>query len=88
VKYFAVLLPMQDVEKSQTLRQQHLDFLAAREKEGTIFARGRFVDGSGGMVIYKVESFDEVKKLTAADPYVSSGTRGCVIHEWDMFQAK
>ncbi len=88
MKYFVAILPMRDAEKSRKLRPEHLDFLGQKEKEGKIFARGRFVDGSGGLVIYKAESLEEVEKITAADPYVTSGARGLEIHEWDAVISK
>jgi uncharacterized protein YciI len=82
--YFAALLMMRDVEKSQRLRPQHLAFLTQQESEGRIFARGRFNGGAGGLVIYKAESLDEAKKIAGNDPYVTSGARSLEIHEWEM----
>ncbi len=84
MKYFAAFLPMRDVEKSQRLRPQHLEFLAQREKEGKIFVRGRFVDGAGGLVIYKADSLEEAQRIAGSDPLVSSGARGLELHEWEM----
>ena len=88
MKYFAAFLPMLDSEKSQTLRPDHLEYLAARRREGQIFAQGRFVDGSGGLVIYMAESFEEARRLAAADPYVIHGARRLEFHEWAMTLAE
>ncbi len=87
MKYFAAFLPMRDPEKSQSLRSQHLDFLSQRESEGRIFARGRFVDGAGGLVIYKAASLEEAKKIAAGDPYLIGGARSLEIHEWEMVKS-
>jgi hypothetical protein len=84
VKYFAALLRMQDSAKSQDLRPQHLEFLGRGEKEGRIFARGKFIDGAGGLVIYQAESFEDARKIAESDPYITSGARSLEIHEWDM----
>jgi uncharacterized protein YciI len=84
VKYFAALLRMQDPAKSQNLRPQHLDFLGREEKEGRVFARGKFTDDAGGLVIYRAESLEQARKIAQSDPYVSSGARSLEIHEWDM----
>ncbi|MFH5184367.1 YciI family protein [Paenibacillus sp. TAB 01] len=84
MKYFAVFLPMKDQQKSQEYRQQHLDYLAQRNSEGKIFARGRFVDGAGGLVVYIAESEQEVQQWVGQDPYVALGARGFEIHEWDL----
>ncbi len=84
MKYYAAFLGMQDPSKSQDLRPQHIAFLDQGGKEGKIFARGRFADGTGGLVIYKAESLEEARKLAESDPYISSGARSLELHEWDM----
>jgi len=88
MKYYAAFLRMLDVQKSQEYRPQHLDFLVQNEKEGRIFARGRFADGSGGLVIYIAESFEQAQVLAESDPLIVNGARELDIHEWDMKTAK
>jgi uncharacterized protein YciI len=84
MKFFATFLKMQDPAKSQELRPQHLAFLDQGGKEGKIFARGRFADGAGGLVIYLAESLEDARKMAESDPYISSGARSLEMHEWDM----
>ena len=84
MKYFVAFLKMKDTEKNQTYRQQHIEFLTRQEKEGNIFARGRFTGGEGGLVIYIAASFDEARKMAESDPYVSLGARILELYEWDM----
>lgn len=84
MKHYAVILNMLDEEKSQTYRPQHLAYLEEKQKAGKIFAYGRFFDGSGGMVIYRVASEEELQQLVAADPYVAEGARTPDIREWAM----
>jgi uncharacterized protein len=84
MKYFAAFLMMKDIEKNANFRQQHMDFLAQNEKAGAIFARGRFADNSGGMVIYIAPSFEDAEKIAQSDPLVASGARTLELHEWDM----
>ena len=84
MKYFAALLMMKDPEKNTNYRQQHVDFLVKNEKEGNIFARGRFADSKGGMVIYMAPSLEDAVKIAESDPYVSSGARTLEVFEWDM----
>ena len=84
MKYFAAILKMKDVEKNKAYRQQHVDFLTQREREGSIFARGRFTEGEGGLVIYMASSFEEALKIAESDPYVSFGARTLELYEWDM----
>ena len=84
MKYFAAFLKMNDLEKNTAYRQQHVDFLTKNESKGKIFARGRFMGGEGGLVIYIAESRDEALKLAQSDPYVTSGARTLDLYEWDM----
>ncbi|MFD1848698.1 YciI family protein [Oceanobacillus bengalensis] len=84
MSYFAVFLPMKDEEKSKAFRPAHLSFLEEKEEEGFIFAKGRFADGSGGLVIYKGEIMEQVEELVKQDPYVVKGARDYEIREWVM----
>ncbi|MFP3121892.1 YciI family protein [Ectobacillus funiculus] len=84
MKYFAVFLPMLNYEKSQEYRPQHLDFLAKQRSAGKILANGKFVDGTGGLVIYMTKTFDEAEELVRQDPYIIHGARSFEIHEWAM----
>jgi uncharacterized protein YciI len=84
--YYAAILYMLDVERNQELRPQHLEYLNELSSQGKIFAKGPFVDGSGGLVIYKAESLDEAKKLAEEDPYVLEKVRRLELHEWKMNQ--
>ena len=88
MKYFAVLLPMLDTEKSQEFRAEHLEFLEQNRNEGTILINGRFLDGAGGLVIYQAHSFEDVQALVQKDPYVIHGARSFEIHEWEMIGYK
>jgi uncharacterized protein YciI len=84
MRYFAAFLKMKDPTKSQDLRPQHLEFLRQREQEGEVFARGRFEDGAGGLVIYVSASLEEASRIAESDPYVAGGARSLELHEWDM----
>lgn len=84
MKYFAAFSPMKDAEKSQEYRQEHLDYLAGLNEQGKIFAKGRFTDGTGGLVIYIAENIEEVEEIVKNDPYVVRGARGYEIREWVM----
>ncbi len=84
MKYFAAFLKMNDLEKNANYRQQHIDFLLQNEKKGNIFARGRFADNKGGLVIYMAQSLEEAVKIAGSDPYVTSGARTLEVFEWEM----
>ncbi|WP_332694771.1 YciI family protein [Halalkalibacter lacteus] len=82
--YFAAILYMEKPELNATYRPQHLEFLEGLEKEGKIFAKGPFIDGEGGLVIYKADSYEEAKILAEKDPYIVQGVRSLQLHEWEM----
>ncbi len=84
MKYFAAFLSMKDPAKNQELRPAHLDYLNQRTEEGKIFARGKFVDGAGGLVIYVAPSLEEANRIASNDPYVLHGARSLELHESDM----
>jgi len=84
MKFFAALLSMRDPAKNQEFRSAHVEFLDQMQKEGRIFARGKFPDGSGGLVIYQCESLEDAQKIAESDPYVRHGVRSLELHEWDM----
>ncbi|MCW1927260.1 YciI family protein [Bhargavaea beijingensis] len=82
MSYYAVYLPMKNEELSQTLRPDHLAFLDEQIEKGNVKAKGRFADGSGGMVIYQAESLEAAEEIAKQDPYVEKGARGMEIKEW------
>lgn len=84
MKYYAAILEMLDPEKNQTLRPQHLEYLKKCMDEGKVFACGPFPDGSGGMVIYQADSFEEAEAMAKKDPYVVEKVRKLVLKEWGM----
>ncbi len=84
MSYYAAFLKMKDLEKSQLFRPQHLEFLVETEKAGRIFARGRFTDNAGGLVIYIASSYEEARGIAEKDPYLACGARELELHEWDM----
>jgi uncharacterized protein len=80
--YFAALLHMMKPELNQEYRPAHLEYLKGLENEGKVHEKGTFVDGTGGLVIYKADSLEEAMHLAEQDPYVIEGVRRLEIHEW------
>ena len=87
-KFFAVFLPMLDMEKGLKHREEHLSFLKVKRENGHVYGNGRFVDGSGGLVIYLAASYDECETMVKQDPYIKNGARRYEIHEWEAVWAK
>jgi uncharacterized protein len=84
MKYFAAYSKMLDVETNNRYREDHVDYLKKLGEEGYIFAKGKFSDGAGGLVIYEGNSLEDVKRLVEGDPYIIQGARSYEIHPWDM----
>jgi uncharacterized protein YciI len=84
--YFAAYLEMLDPQKNQTLRPQHLQHLKECETSGKLFACGPLADGSGGLVIYIADSYEDAEKLANKDPYVVEKVRRLDLREWKMSQ--
>ncbi|WP_100404958.1 YciI family protein [Bacillus solitudinis] len=82
--YFAAILHMERPELNAEFRQAHLDYLADLGEKGKVFKKGPFIDGSGGMVIYIAESFEEATQLAETDPYVEKGVRKLDLREWGI----
>lgn len=80
--YYAALSHILDDKKNQELRPLHLEYLEKLEKEEKVFARGPFGDGSGGLVIYVADSYEEALALAEEDPYISNKVRGFELKEW------
>ena len=87
MKYYAVLLPLLDQVKSDEARPAHLDFLNEMKEAGHVSAFGRFTDGSGGLVIFNAENYEDCEALVKRDPYVESGARSFEIREWGVLWA-
>lgn len=80
--HVVALLWIVDREANQRLRPAHLEYVARLRREGKVVMAGPFGDGSGGMVIYRVESVEEARRLVLDDPVVSGGARRFTLLEW------
>ncbi|WNS78033.1 YciI family protein [Domibacillus sp. DTU_2020_1001157_1_SI_ALB_TIR_016] len=83
--YYAALLHMMDPEKNQEVLPRHIEYLNHLDKEGKILARGPFGDGSGGLVIYQADSFEEAAVLAEKDPHVLEKVRRLELKEWKVW---
>jgi uncharacterized protein len=82
--YFAAILHMEKPELNQEYRQAHLDYLQELAEQDKVHLKGPFLDGAGGMVVYKADSLEEAQTLATEDPYVKEGVRRLELHEWGI----
>ena len=80
--YYAALLHMLDPLKNELVRPSHIKYLDSLDEQGKIFARGPFIDGSGALVIYRAESYEEALAMAEADPHIVEKVRSLEIREW------
>lgn len=84
--YYAAILHMMAPEKNNIILPQHISYLDKLDKEGKIFARGPFADGSGGLVVYIAESLEEAAVLAENDPHVVEKVRRLELKEWKVLE--
>lgn len=79
---YAAILETIDPKKDAEILDVHKAYLQKYIDEGKIFAKGPFTDHSGGLVIYKVDSLEEAKKLAENDPAILEKSRTLTLKEW------
>ncbi|KAA9021998.1 YciI family protein [Niallia endozanthoxylica] len=80
--YYAAILHMLDADKNLEVRPRHIEYLDELDQKGKIFARGPFSDGSGGLVIYQADSYEEARQMAENDPHVVEQSRRLELKEW------
>jgi uncharacterized protein len=85
--YFSAFLHMLDPEKNKQTLSDHIAYLEKLDHAGKVFARGPFLDGSGGLVVYIADSFDEALSLAETDPHIIGKSRRLELREWNLVQS-
>ena len=80
--YHVAILETIDAKKDSEILDIHKAYLQKYIEEGKIFAKGPFTDHSGGIVIYKTESFDEAREIAENDPAILQKSRKLILKEW------
>lgn len=68
---------------AQKYRGTHLRYVEELYKQGKIFAAGRFLDNSGGLIIVNVGSREEAEEIAMNDPYIIMKIRDYKVKPWD-----
>ncbi len=79
--YVAIMKTVDPVKDAEVL-PDHLAYLTKYIDEGKIYAKGPFLDHSGGLIIYEVASFEEAKSLIENDPVIKEKSRVYTLKEW------
>jgi uncharacterized protein len=59
-------------------------YLRDQGKKGNIVMAGRYPDGHGGIVVWKVDSLEKAKSLADDDPFVKEGLISFELNEWKV----
>lgn len=79
---YAAILKMIDPVKDAEILEEHIEYLNKYIASGKIFAKGPFLDHSGGLVIFETENMEEAKQLIDNDPVIINNTRSYELKEW------
>ncbi|MBO8158164.1 YciI family protein [Thermosyntropha sp.] len=80
--YFIAFLQTVDPEKDAAILAEHKAYLDKYIKEGKIFAKGPFLDHSGGLIIYHTETEEEAYQIALNDPVIKEKSRTMIFKAW------
>ena len=80
----------QDSATAAKIQSGHLDYLNKMSKDGVLLMAGPFGDDTEwrGILIFDVETKEEVEKLVSQDPAVKAGRLIADIHPWWTVKGK
>lgn len=74
----------QSEEEARALQQAHLANIERMANEGTLVLAGPFLDDGPlrGIYVFKVDTVEEARALTATDPAIQAGRLEMELHPW------
>lgn len=81
ILYVAIMETI-DPKKDAEVLEEHISYLEKYIDNGKIYAKGPFLDHSGGLVIYNVNSMEEAKDIIDNDPAIVNKSRIYELKEW------
>ncbi len=80
--YFIAYLETLNKEKDAEILAEHKAYLQKYLEEGKIYAKGPFLDHSGGIIIYKTKDEKEAYEIATKDPVIREGSRKMIFKAW------
>ena len=80
--YYIAYLKTVDKKKDEEILEEHKAYLQKYLNEGKIFAKGPFLDHSGGLIIYKTHTEEEAYQIALEDPVIQEGSRKMTFKPW------
>jgi uncharacterized protein YciI len=77
-----------DSEKVAGLRPKHRAYMSQLRAEGKLIIGGPFMDGSGALFIYDVDTLEGATSIVSADPYMIGGAFASYeLRPWEVVEA-
>jgi uncharacterized protein YciI len=78
-------------EQLKAVLPRHLEYMIALEKQDLVFASGPLTADDGamrgdGLTILRAASFEEARRIAAADPFYTDGLRAFEVREWTVME--
>lgn len=80
--YYIAYLEILNKKKDAEILAEHKAYLQKYLEMGKIYAKGPFLDHSGGIIIYKTKTEDEALKIATKDPVIRDGSRKMTFKAW------
>ena len=74
----------QDPDSAKRLQKEHIAYMEARHGEGKLVMAGPVLEGGDrrGLVVYRLGSLEEARRIAAGDPMVQAGRLAVELHPW------
>lgn len=91
LKVFVALRQAVDPGAMMAIREEHLDWVIAQERAGTILMSGPAKPCGGkialnGLIVIRAENAEAAAAIAAQDPFVVAGALSFEICEWTIFE--
>ena len=80
--YYVAIMETINPEKDAEILESHKAYLSFQIEAGKIIAKGPFTDHSGGLIIFKTDTYEEAKSIMDQDPVVIHRSRSIILKEW------
>lgn len=85
MSFFVLEYRYADMDARARVRTDHLAYLQSLLEEGTLVLAGPVGDGSGAMMVLKVDSEEQARQVVQRDPYTAAGVGvDHVLRPWNV----
>jgi len=85
MSFFVLEYRYADMDARARVRPDHLTYLQLLQEKGTVVLAGPVGDGSGAMMVLKVDSEEEAQRVVERDPYTAAGVGvDHVLRPWNV----